>query len=76
MSAAPGAYPGGVVRPDGQVAKVKLDFAVLEDIGRACLDEKYAMARTAHSGWIRKPAEWFVFLFRGSPLFIGLKLED
>ena len=22
------------------------------------------------SRWIRKPAEWFIFLFRGSPLFI------
>ena len=29
-----------------------------------------AMARTSHRAWIRKPAEWFVFVFRGSPLFI------
>ncbi len=29
-----------------------------------------ALARTAESGWIRKPAEWFVLIFRGSPLFI------
>ncbi len=29
-----------------------------------------AVARNARSRWIRKPAEWFVFLFRGSPLFI------
>ena len=29
-----------------------------------------AMARMAERWWIRKPAEWFVFVFRGSPLFI------
>ena len=29
-----------------------------------------ALARIAHSPWVRKPAEWFVFVFRGSPLFI------
>ncbi|MFN3846322.1 MAG: ABC transporter permease [Paracoccaceae bacterium] len=29
-----------------------------------------AFAKAAHSPWIRKPAEWFIFLFRGSPLFI------
>jgi polar amino acid transport system permease protein len=29
-----------------------------------------ALARIAHNPVIRKPAEWFVFVFRGSPLFI------
>ncbi len=29
-----------------------------------------ALARIAHSPLLRKPAEWFVFVFRGSPLFI------
>jgi len=29
-----------------------------------------AVAKGAHSPWIRKPAEWFIFVFRGSPLFI------
>ena len=29
-----------------------------------------AMAKSAHSPWLRKPAEWFIFIFRGSPLFI------
>lgn len=29
-----------------------------------------ALARNARSAWARKPAEWFVFVFRGSPLFI------
>jgi len=29
-----------------------------------------AMAKSARSALIRKPAEWFVFVFRGSPLFI------
>ncbi|MDU9004823.1 ABC transporter permease [Sedimentitalea todarodis] len=29
-----------------------------------------AVAKGAHSRWLRKPAEWFIFVFRGSPLFI------
>ena len=29
-----------------------------------------AVAKAAQSLWLRKPAEWFIFLFRGSPLFI------
>ncbi|MBK8440159.1 MAG: ABC transporter permease subunit [Rhodobacter sp.] len=29
-----------------------------------------ALAKTARNPWVRKPAEWFVFVFRGSPLFI------
>jgi len=29
-----------------------------------------AMGKAAHNPWFRKPAEWFIFLFRGSPLFI------
>jgi His/Glu/Gln/Arg/opine family amino acid ABC transporter permease subunit len=29
-----------------------------------------ALARTSQRAWVRRPAEWFVFVFRGSPLFI------
>ncbi|MBF9031396.1 ABC transporter permease subunit [Rhodobacterales bacterium HKCCE3408] len=29
-----------------------------------------AVAKNSLSPWIRKPAEWFIFVFRGSPLFI------
>jgi polar amino acid transport system permease protein len=29
-----------------------------------------AVGKTSANPWARKPAEWFVFLFRGSPLFI------
>jgi polar amino acid transport system permease protein len=29
-----------------------------------------ALAKHARNPWVRKPAEWFVFVFRGSPLFI------
>ncbi len=29
-----------------------------------------AMAKNAANPWLRKPAEWFIFVFRGSPLFI------
>jgi polar amino acid transport system permease protein len=29
-----------------------------------------ALAKGSGNRWVRKPAEWFIFLFRGSPLFI------
>jgi len=29
-----------------------------------------ALAKSARNPWARKPAEWFIFVFRGSPLFI------
>jgi polar amino acid transport system permease protein len=29
-----------------------------------------AVAKASHNVWVRKPAEWFIFVFRGSPLFI------
>lgn len=29
-----------------------------------------ALGKASNSFWIRKPSEWFIFLFRGSPLFI------
>lgn len=29
-----------------------------------------ALAKAAQNPWFRKPAEWFIFTFRGSPLFI------
>lgn len=29
-----------------------------------------ALAKASTNPWVRKPAEWFIFVFRGSPLFI------
>lgn len=29
-----------------------------------------AVAKSSSNAWARKPAEWFIFIFRGSPLFI------
>jgi len=29
-----------------------------------------ALAKASERAWIRKPAEWFILIFRGSPLFI------
>ncbi|NCU19707.1 amino acid ABC transporter permease [Candidatus Falkowbacteria bacterium] len=29
-----------------------------------------ALAKASHLAWLRRPADWFIFLFRGSPLFI------
>ncbi|WP_136635044.1 ABC transporter permease [Pseudooceanicola onchidii] len=42
-------------------------FALLLGFG---LSVGLALARNAASPWLRKPAEWFIFVFRGSPLFI------
>ncbi|MDB5666710.1 amino acid ABC transporter permease [Cypionkella sp.] len=45
-------------------------FAALALLFGFFLANALALARIAHSPLIRKPAEWFVFIFRGSPLFI------
>ena len=29
-----------------------------------------ALAKAAENPWLRKPADWYIFVFRGSPLFI------
>ena len=29
-----------------------------------------ALAKASRNPWLKKPAEWFIFIFRGSPLFI------
>ena len=34
-----------------------------------------ALARNSASPWLRKPADWFIFVFRGSPLFIQFFLN-
>ncbi len=45
-------------------------FGVLALTFGFVLANALALARIAHNPWLRKPAEWFVFVFRGSPLFI------
>ena len=45
-------------------------FGVLALVFGFVLANVLALAKNAHSPWARKPAEWFVFVFRGSPLFI------
>jgi polar amino acid transport system permease protein len=45
-------------------------FGVLAMVFGFFVANAIALAKNAHSPWARKPAEWFVFLFRGSPLFI------
>ncbi|MDP3194892.1 ABC transporter permease [Tabrizicola sp.] len=47
-----------------------LYFGLLALIAGFFLANAVALARTARNPLIRKPAEWFVFIFRGSPLFI------
>ena len=47
-----------------------LYFGVLALVFGFFLANAIALAKNARSPWIRKPAEWFVFIFRGSPLFI------
>ncbi len=45
-------------------------FGTLALVSGFILATAVAMAKAAHNPWLRKPAEWFVFVFRGSPLFI------
>ncbi len=47
-----------------------LYFAILAVVLGFFLATALAVARNSNSLLIRKPADWFVFLFRGSPLFI------
>ncbi|MFV0360556.1 ABC transporter permease [Tropicimonas sp.] len=45
-------------------------FAVLALFFGFFLATGLAMAKNSRTRWLRKPAEWFIFVFRGSPLFI------
>ncbi len=45
-------------------------FGVLALGAGFLLANALALAKASRSPWTRKPAEWFIFLFRGSPLFI------
>ena len=45
-------------------------FGALALVAGFFLANAIALAKTARTPWIRKPAEWFVFVFRGAPLFI------
>ena len=47
-----------------------LYFGVLALTFGFVLANAVALAKAARNPLVRKPAEWFVFLFRGSPLFI------
>jgi polar amino acid transport system permease protein len=47
-----------------------LYFGILAILFGFFLATAVALAKTARSRLIRKPADWFVFVFRGSPLFI------
>ena len=45
-------------------------FGLLAFLSGFGLATALALGKAASHPWARKPAEWFVFLFRGSPLFI------
>lgn len=45
-------------------------FGALALVAGFFLANAIALARNARNPLIRKPAEWYVFIFRGSPLFI------
>jgi polar amino acid transport system permease protein len=47
-----------------------LYFGILAIVFGFFLATAVALAKTARNPLIRKPADWFVFVFRGSPLFI------
>ncbi|MFP4274075.1 MAG: ABC transporter permease [Paracoccaceae bacterium] len=45
-------------------------FGTLALLSGFFLATAVALGKAARSRWLRKPSEWFIFLFRGSPLFI------
>jgi polar amino acid transport system permease protein len=45
-------------------------FGTLALLSGFVLANLLAVGKAARSPWARKPAEWFIFVFRGSPLFI------
>ncbi len=45
-------------------------FGVLALIAGFGLATAVALGKAQTNPWLRKPSEWFIFLFRGSPLFI------
>jgi len=45
-------------------------FGALALMAGFFLANAVALAKASRSPWTRKPAEWFIFVFRGSPLFI------
>ena len=45
-------------------------FGILSLVTGFFLATAVAVAKAQSSAWVRKPAEWFIFVFRGSPLFI------
>ena len=45
-------------------------FGALALLAGFFLANAVALAKAARAPFIRKPAEWFIFIFRGSPLFI------
>ncbi|MFK7753978.1 MAG: ABC transporter permease [Sedimentitalea sp.] len=45
-------------------------FGVLALVFGFLLATGLAVAKGSQRRWLRKPAEWFIFIFRGSPLFI------
>lgn len=45
-------------------------FGALALVSGFILANAVALAKSSSNPWIRKPAEWFILIFRGSPLFI------
>ena len=47
-----------------------LYFGILALFFGFFLANAVALAKASDTAWLRKPAEWFIYVFRGSPLFI------
>ncbi len=45
-------------------------FGIVALVSGFVLATAVAVGKAARSAWVRKPSEWFIFVFRGSPLFI------
>ncbi|MFT6674440.1 MAG: polar amino acid transport system permease protein [Sulfitobacter sp.] len=45
-------------------------FGIFALVSGFCLATLVALGKASPNPWLRKPSEWFIFVFRGSPLFI------
>ena len=45
-------------------------FGVLALLAGFFFATALALGKGSRNAWLRKPAEWFIFVFRGSPLFV------
>ena len=63
-------HPVSAIHPDRVWHDLERVFRHSGFDGGVCVCNSFWRLANASNPWLRKPSEWFIFLFRGSPLFI------